>query len=629
MLASRAPAECAVTHTVELFRPGGGVTAGIMVDSLSPQRSPARNGNDGRSCVDYTGGPVEDGSGGGALCDVHGSPARLLAHSSNGAFYDPSRVRQTVSALELLEKKEVAKSGRGGGGGGGGGGGSTANPAASASFTADNAYAAENAALRRDVERARQRLEDVEDELQERQRSKGTSLRKLRSAALMLGMSAKSRGVAAQKADAIAKAAHPQINPKTVLEREDLRREVFIPDLLEPSNQLRPRDPRIMKRSWNHVADLETNRFMSAAFPGDAATASPPASPLHGSAASTSATLPSPAGSPASTATGGGAEPLGAPTVLPPATGELPSASASVASAATTAATGRGSPATSLSPAASSQHTAKGSPSDAAPKPPSPPSQAPPAPPAGGLAKTPPAVAAEEAAAAAAAETAEDQLAASQSIDKAVTTPTKLVKIMDEVFELIDVDNDGSLSINEVFSFTETLPDAPSRATVEGVFKRADKDGSNAVEKDEFLQLLLMLEGTVQSGKTPLTVPQMAAHFRMHCLRKLFDLLDVDGGGSISINEMRQLIRTLETSIREVHGLRKVTLSLNYSTSELDALFKDFDADRSGELDKEEFVDFLTKIAGKVPASHIYNAFVKGQENAKQKMKRLKGMWFS
>eukprot|EP00754_Rhynchopus_humris_P007398 Rhum_TRINITY_DN13438_c0_g2::Rhum_TRINITY_DN13438_c0_g2_i1::g.60184::m.60184 len=156
MLASRAPAECAVTHTVELFRPGGGVTAGIMVDSLSPQRSPARNGNDGRSCVDYTGGPVQDGSGGGALCDVHGSPARLLAHSSNGAFYDPSRVRQTVSALELLEKKEVAKSGRG------------ANAAASSSCAADDAYAAENAALRRDVERARQRLEDVEDELQER-----------------------------------------------------------------------------------------------------------------------------------------------------------------------------------------------------------------------------------------------------------------------------------------------------------------------------------------------------------------------------------------------------------------------------------------------------------------------------
>ncbi|KAJ9458024.1 putative calmodulin-like protein 6 [Diplonema papillatum] len=206
---------------------------------------------------------------------------------------------------------------------------------------------------------------------------------------------------------------------------------------------------------------------------------------------------------------------------------------------------------------------------------------------------------------------------------KPVTSSAELVQICDEVFELIDSNNDGSLEFQEVQNFADTLPTCPSENKLRTLFRVADKNGSGRIEKSEFLAFLKLLEGTINTAAR-----EMVSCFRSHCLGRLFDILDTDGAGMLSMNEVTALVRTLQSDLTQVYELRKLNLKINYSYEDIRVMFKAVDYDNSGDLDRDEFICFIKKVAGNVPVSHVTNAFLRQREVAADKLK-LRKLWFT
>ena len=209
-----------------------------------------------------------------------------------------------------------------------------------------------------------------------------------------------------------------------------------------------------------------------------------------------------------------------------------------------------------------------------------------------------------------------------------VTSGPQLNRIMDEVFLLIDTNNDGDLSLEEVRAFVDCLEKKPTPRELKAIFIVADKDGSGQVEKPEFISMLRMLEGTLK-----VSVAEMTNQFRTHCISKLFDLLKPRITGeeepTLSVSDITSLFRTLEVECTQLYELRKINVRTNYSSDDIRNLFKDVDEDKSGGIDRKEFVNFVQKLADNIPISQLVFAFTKGREASIQKTKMRKTLWFS
>eukprot|EP01060_Flectonema_neradi_P006400 TRINITY_DN14317_c0_g1_i1.p1 TRINITY_DN14317_c0_g1~~TRINITY_DN14317_c0_g1_i1.p1 ORF type:complete len:575 (+),score=139.45 TRINITY_DN14317_c0_g1_i1:39-1763(+) len=209
-----------------------------------------------------------------------------------------------------------------------------------------------------------------------------------------------------------------------------------------------------------------------------------------------------------------------------------------------------------------------------------------------------------------------------------VTPGPQLQRIMDEVFLLIDTNNDGDLSLEEVRAFSDCLKTKPSPRELKAIFQVADKDGSGQVEKPEFIAMLRMLEGALK-----VSAAEMTDQFRGHCISKLFDLLKPRKSGeeepTLSVSDITALFRTLEVECSQLYELRKINFKTNYSADDIRNLFKDVDEDKSGGIDRKEFVSFVNKLAANIPISQLVFAFTKGKEASLQKLKMRKNLWFA
>ena len=77
--------------------------------------------------------------------------------------------------------------------------------------------------------------------------------------------------------------------------------------------------------------------------------------------------------------------------------------------------------------------------------------------------------------------------------------------------------------------------------------------------------------------------------------REIFNLVDKDGGGSITGEELGELMDTL---------------GIEASPEEVDAMIREIDADGSGEIDFEEFVTVMSrKVNATYTADQVKSAF--------------------
>ncbi|NEQ99799.1 MAG: methyltransferase domain-containing protein [Cyanothece sp. SIO2G6] len=129
-----------------------------------------------------------------------------------------------------------------------------------------------------------------------------------------------------------------------------------------------------------------------------------------------------------------------------------------------------------------------------------------------------------------------------------------------EIFDLFDTDSNGSLTKEELASAMRSLGMSPVDEELDAIIIKTDADLSGTIEFPEFTEWVV--------NKVDLT--------SQNDLREIFSLIDLDGNGSISVDELGQLLDSLKVNLGE---------------DELTTLIKKADRDNNGVVDYNEFVE--------------------------------------
>ena len=135
------------------------------------------------------------------------------------------------------------------------------------------------------------------------------------------------------------------------------------------------------------------------------------------------------------------------------------------------------------------------------------------------------------------------------------------IKKIKAIFQSIDVDNDGKLSLEEMKKAV-SLTDGMKIEDIEKLFKSIDTDNSGNIEYTEFISACIDKNLYMNEEK----------------LKEAFKLFDVDGSGKISRAEIEKV------------------LHMDKHSKEIDAIMAKHDTNKDGEIDFQEFLSMMKEI---------------------------------
>ena len=135
------------------------------------------------------------------------------------------------------------------------------------------------------------------------------------------------------------------------------------------------------------------------------------------------------------------------------------------------------------------------------------------------------------------------------------------IKKIKAIFQTIDIDNDGKLSLEEMKKAV-TLADGMKIENLEELFKSIDTDNSGNIEYTEFISASIEKNVYLNEEK----------------LKDAFKLFDADGNGKISRAEIGKI------------------LHLDKNSKELDNIVVKLDTNKDGEIDFEEFINMMKNV---------------------------------
>ncbi|XP_020903964.1 EF-hand calcium-binding domain-containing protein 9 [Exaiptasia diaphana] len=170
----------------------------------------------------------------------------------------------------------------------------------------------------------------------------------------------------------------------------------------------------------------------------------------------------------------------------------------------------------------------------------------------------------------------------------------KNARIVLELFRLLDVHNEMALNDLQFLAFMRVSTDL-NESEIYKVFDMLDVDGSGTIDFDEFYLLVCILIA-VQDNEEK--------HFIYRHSRTVFDLLDEDSSGNISSFEF------------ETFGFM-----FNLQGKAIRDIFKEFDVSGDQELDYSEFkmfamacIDRCAEIEKSLPSNRCLAMVVRGME---------------
>lgn len=142
------------------------------------------------------------------------------------------------------------------------------------------------------------------------------------------------------------------------------------------------------------------------------------------------------------------------------------------------------------------------------------------------------------------------------------------LKVLKDAFDAFDTEKTGHIPLEVVGTILELLGHALTEEELQDVCEDYDVDESDMLEFDEFVQLA-----------SNYVEPEEDYDALRKELREVFMMYDKDGKGFIPLDSFKQILRELDGAVPE---------------EELDDIIDEIDADGSGTVDFEEFMEVMT-----------------------------------
>jgi len=193
-----------------------------------------------------------------------------------------------------------------------------------------------------------------------------------------------------------------------------------------------------------------------------------------------------------------------------------------------------------------------------------------------------------------------------------------------ELHQLLDLDGDGVISAEEFQEFGITLdPMGWSDAKTKRAIASMDADKNGSVDEAEFVQFYLkinqdkaddqFIEGIKKmkdtANKARELYKERGLKKRRSALTALHRMLDLDSDGVVSRAEFAEFGRSLDPG--------------GWSDDKTRLVLQKMDRDRSGDVDKDEFVDFYMETLANSSDKTVQDGMTKMREAAAKTRQRL------
>nr|Q1A7B1.1 RecName: Full=Troponin C, isoallergen Bla g 6.0301; AltName: Allergen=Bla g 6.0301 [Blattella germanica]ABB89298.1 allergen Bla g 6.0301 [Blattella germanica] len=151
--------------------------------------------------------------------------------------------------------------------------------------------------------------------------------------------------------------------------------------------------------------------------------------------------------------------------------------------------------------------------------------------------------------------------------DEQLQLPPEQISVLRKAFDAFDREKSGSISTNMVEEILRLMGQPFNRRTLEELIDEVDADKSGRLEFDEFVTLAakFIIEEDSEAMEKE--------------LREAFRLYDKEGNGYIPTSCLREILRELDEQL---------------TSDELDMMIEEIDADGSGTVDFDEFMEMMT-----------------------------------
>lgn len=125
------------------------------------------------------------------------------------------------------------------------------------------------------------------------------------------------------------------------------------------------------------------------------------------------------------------------------------------------------------------------------------------------------------------------------------------------MFQKFDVDRNGKIDKKEMENILKSFHHKVTKRTIDKIFQIADADDNGTIELNEFIASMRTILGD-----------------RQQQARETFNMFDVDHNGTIDKSELSEAFKVLGE---------------NLSNTEIDMILEEYDLDKSGAIDFQEF----------------------------------------